>query len=110
MYLDDDVRANGLRADVHIPGTRDSDDDSEAPKERGKKVPDSEENVPQPPVDAPLNGANPEEISQLYSDEVFRKAAVQWLVDTNQVPIFLRIKQFQFLNRQCHNNIAAPSS
>jgi hypothetical protein len=92
MYLDDDVRANGLHADVHIPGTGDSDDDSEAPKERGKKVPDPEENIPQPPVDTHPNAANPEEIPQLYSDETFRRAAVQWLIATNQVPIFLRIK------------------
>jgi len=91
MYLDDDARANGLHADVHVPGTGDSDDDSEAPKARGKKVADSEENV-QPRVDAPLNAANPEEISQLYSNEIFRRAAAQWLTETNQVPIFLRIK------------------
>jgi hypothetical protein len=88
MYLDD-VHANEMHTDVHIPGTGDSDDDSKA---RGKKVTDSEENVPQSPVDEHLNAASPEEIPQPYSDETFRRIAVQWLLETNQVLIFLRIK------------------
>ena len=91
MSLDDDVHANGMHADVHIQGTGDSDDNSKAP---GKKVADSQENVPRSPVDEHLNAANPEEIPLPYFDETSRKVAVQWLHDTNQVLIFkfLRIK------------------
>jgi hypothetical protein len=81
-----------MHAGVHIQRTEDSDDDSKARKAHCKKVADSVENVPQPPVDEHLKAVNPEEKPQPYSDdEMFNRAAVQWLLETNQVFILLRI-------------------
>ena len=99
-YLDDDV--DGMHTDVHIQGIEDSDDDTETPltldksnnfrstlpddtKTHLKKV--AEENVPQS-LDKHLNAASPEEKPELYSDELFERAAIQWLIETNQVHCF----------------------
>ena len=71
-YLNDDVR--------------DSDEDPETPKAHCQKMVNSEEDVTQFHID---EAANPEETLQPYSDERFKRAAVQWPLETNQVHSFV---------------------
>ena len=58
----------------------------ETPKAHCQKMVSSEEDVTQFHVD---EAVNPEETLQPYSDEIFKRAMVQWLLETNQVHSFV---------------------